>query len=218
MSSLLEDVRVLAGEIGARGTGTDGEAAAADYVARRLSDLGLPAEQHAFRAVGSQNSFPLAIDLLVLFAVALYPLGGAATRWVAAMLALSAAPLLWQTIRNVETRVSPKRETRKRAVILAHIDTNRCRLIWQSTRVASIEPMTWLTLGVLALPGLLYLVGALLGGPAWLWGLSLLPAAYVVGMVVTLWRDDRTPFSPGAHDNAASVAVALEVATRLARR
>jgi len=58
MSSLLEDVRVLAGEIGARGTGTDGEAAAADYVARRLSDLGLPAEQHAFRAVGSQNSFP----------------------------------------------------------------------------------------------------------------------------------------------------------------
>ena len=234
MSSLLEDVRGLAGEIGARGTGTDGEAAAADNVARRLSDLGLPAEQHAFRAVGSQNSFPLAIDLLVLFAVALYPLGGAATRWVAAMLALSAAPLLWQTIRNagnalsiflpkvtsrnVETRVSPKRETRKRAVILAHIDTNRCRLIWQSTRVASIEPMTWLTLGVLALPGLLYLVGALLGGPAWLWWLSLLPAAYVVGMVVTLWRDDRTPFSPGAHDNAASVAVALEVATRLARR
>jgi hypothetical protein len=35
-------------------------------------------------------------------------------------------------------------------------------------------------------------------------------------MVVTLRKDDRTPFSPGAHDNAASVAVALELGRRLA--
>jgi hypothetical protein len=37
-------------------------------------------------------------------------------------------------------------------------------------------------------------------------------------MVVTLRKDDRTPFSPGAHDNAASVAVALELGRRLASR
>jgi hypothetical protein len=37
-------------------------------------------------------------------------------------------------------------------------------------------------------------------------------------MIITLWRDDRRPFSPGAHDNAASVAVALEVAGRLVRQ
>jgi hypothetical protein len=233
MSSLLDDVRALAAGIGPRGTGSDGEAAAADYVAQRLSGLGLPSEQHAFRAVASQNAFPLAIDLVVLIAVVLYPLGGPPTRWIAALLALTAAPLLWQTIRNagnalsvflpkvasrsVEARVAPKGETRKRAAVLAHLDTNRCRLIWQSTRVASIEPMTWLTLGVLAFPGVLYLAGAL-GGPFYLWWISLLPAAYVIGMVVTLWRDDRTPFSPGAHDNAASVAVALEVAARLIHR
>jgi hypothetical protein len=234
MSRVLEDVRVLAGDVGPRGTGTPGEAAAADYVAGRLSALGLSAEQHPLRAVASQNSFPLAIDLLVLLAVVVYPLGGAPARWIAAILALTAAPLLWQTIRNagnalsvflpkvtsrnVETRLPPRDETRKRAVILAHIDTNRCRLVWQSSRVASIEPMTWLTLGVLACPGLLYVAGALLGGPSWVWWISLLPAAYVVGMLVTLWRDDRTPYSPGAHDNAASVAVALEVAARLSRR
>jgi hypothetical protein len=34
--------------------------------------------------------------------------------------------------------------------------------------------------------------------------------------VITLWKDERTPYSPGAHDNAASVAVALEVGRRLA--
>ena len=37
-------------------------------------------------------------------------------------------------------------------------------------------------------------------------------------MVFTLLRDERTPFSPGAHDNAASVAVALETARGLAER
>jgi len=234
MSQLLEDVRMLAGEIGPRGTGTPAEAAGADYVAGRLAHLGLPVEQHRFRAVASQNSFPLAIDVLVLLAIAIYPLAGAPTRWIAAALAMCAAPLLWQTIRNagnplsiflpkvtsrnVETRVSAETGARKRAVVLAHLDTNRCRLAWQSKRVASIEPLTWLALGVLASPGVILLAGALLGGPPWLWWLSLLPAACVVGMMVTLWKDDQTPFSPGAHDNAASVAVALEVAARLARR
>jgi hypothetical protein len=234
MNQLLEDVRMLAGEIGPRGTGTPAEAAGAEYVARRLSDFGLPVEQHRFLAVASQNSFPLAIDVLVLLAIALYPLAGAPTRWIAAALAMCAAPLLWQTIRNagnplsvflpkvtsrnVETRISAGTGVRHRAVILAHIDTNRCRMAWQSKRVASIEPLTWLVLGVLATPGLIFLAGALFGGPGWLWWLSLVPGACTVGMIITLWKDDQKPFSPGAHDNAASVAVALEVAARLARR
>ncbi len=44
------------------------------------------------------------------------------------------------------------------------------------------------------------------------------PVGYVVGTLITLWKDDRVPFTPGAHDNAASVAVALEVAARLAAK
>jgi len=186
---------------------------------------------HVFRSVASQNSFPLAIALLVLLAVLVYPLDGALTRWIAAILACSAAPLLWQTIRNagnllgfllpkvtsrnIEARLPPSQETRRRAVILAHLDTNRCRLAWQSGTAASVEPLTWLTLGMLAFPGLLYLAGALLGNPSWPWLISLLPAAYALGMIVTLVRDERAPYSPGAHDDAASVAVALEVAARL---
>jgi hypothetical protein len=78
---------------------------------------------------------------------------------------------------------------------------------------------------MLASLGVLYLVGALrAGAPAGslgsnrLWLVSLIPAAYVVGMVITLLKDDRTPYSPGAHDNAASVAVALEIGARLAAR
>ena len=89
-------------------------------------------------------------------------------------------------------------------------------MAWQSRMVRSLEPLTYLTLAMLASLGLLHLAGALLGGPKWAKWASLLPAGYVVGTVVTLWKDDRTPYTPGAHDNAASVAVALEVGARLA--
>jgi hypothetical protein len=237
---MFSHVRALAGEIGPRGTGTRGEEAAADYVAEQLTALGLEVERHSFQAVASQNAFPLAISALALLAVLVYPLGGAFGRWIAAALAASTAPLLWHTIRtsdsplrfllpkvtsrNVVARIEPLGEPQQRVVILAHLDTNRCRLAWQSSVSRSLEPLTYLTLGIFASLGALYLSGALLtslgssfrGG--WVRLVSLIPAVYVVGMVITLLKDDRTPFSPGAHDNAASVAVALEIGARLLAR
>jgi len=224
-------VQVLAGEIGPRGTGTSGEAAAADYVAQCLARLGLPVERQEFRAVADQNGFPLAVNLVALLAVALYPLGGPLTRWVAAALALATPVLFWETVTHSESplrpllphvrsqnaigRIPPAGDIRQRVVLLAHLDTNRCRLAWQSATVRYLEPLTWLTFAVLVLLGGLYLAGALLGGPSWAWWLSLLPAGYVLGTVVTLWQDGRTPFSPGAHDNASGMAVALAVGRRL---
>lgn len=113
-------------------------------------------------------------------------------------------------------RVEPQGELRQRVVVLAHLDTNRCRTIWQSSTVRYLEPLAYLTLAILAVLGMLYLVGALLDGPGWVWWASLLPAGYVVGSIISLWQDDRTPYSCGANDNAASVAVALELGARLA--
>jgi len=231
---MLSHLRTLAGEIGPRGTGTPGERAAADFVAERLSELGLPTERQAFHAVASQNAFPLAVDALALLAVIVYPLGGAVGRWIAAILGLSTAPLLWQTIRtsnsplrrflplvtsgNVLTRIEPWGQLCQRVVILGHLDSNRCRMAWQSSTVRYVEPLTYLTLAMLASLGMVYLAGALISAPEWLWWGSLLPAGYVVGTIITLWRDDRTPFSHGAHDNAAGVTVALEIGARLVTR
>lgn len=232
MSAMLGHVQHLAGAIGPRGTGTPGEAAAADYVVGCLADLGLPVERQVFRAVTSQNAYAVAIDLVMLLAVAIYPLGGSFARWLAAGLGFAAPLLLWQTIRtstnplrflmpqvnsrSVIGRVPPAADIRRRVVLLAHLDTNRCRLAWQSSMARKLEAFTWLTLGMLSLPGLLYLAGAILGGPGWLWLISLLPAAYISATLAFLWKDERTPFSPGAHDNAASVAVALEAGRLLA--
>jgi hypothetical protein len=231
MSPILTHVEHLAGEIGPRGTGTPGEAAAADYVTDRLNAMGLSVECQEFRAVASQNAFAVAIDLLALIAVLIYPLGSAPARWLAAGLALVAPALLWQTIRssnnplrpllpkvhsrNIIRRFKPSGQVHRRVVILAHLDTNRCRLAWQSAMAGWLEWLTWLTLAMLALPGVLYLIGAVMDGPLWPWLVSLLPAGYIVGTLVTLWLDERTPFSPGAHDNAASVGVALETGLRL---
>jgi hypothetical protein len=232
VSHLLPDVRVLAEEIGPRGTGTSGESAAADYVAERLSVLGLPVERQVFRAVASQNAFPLTIDLVALLAFVFYSIGRPLGRWLGAGLALTTAPLLRHAIRtsdsplrplmpqvtsrNVVTSSEPRGELRQHVVLLAHLDTNRCRMAWQSSMVRLLEPLTYLTLAMLASLGLLYLAGALLGGPRWAKWASRLPVGYVAGTIVTLWKDDRAPYTPGAHDNAASVAVALEVASRLA--
>jgi hypothetical protein len=228
---MLADLETLAVEIGPRGTGTSGEEEAADYVAKRLTDLGLRAERRTFRAVASQNTFALAINIVALLAVILYPLGGVISRWIAAGLSLTTAPMLWQTIRtsnnplrfllpkvssqNVLARVKPDGEVRQHAVLLAHLDTNRCRKIWGSAIVRYLEGLTYLTLSVLALLGILYLVGALLHGPRWVWWASLPLAGYVIGTTLSLLLDDRAPFSCGAHDNAASVSVALEIGARL---
>ncbi len=230
---MLEHVFALSEEIGPRGTGTPAEAAAGEYVAARLADLGLAVERQTFRAVASQNAFPLAVDVVGLLAVVVYPLGGAATRWLAAALAAATPWMLWRAIvhsdsplgfllphvrsGSVLAHIEPRDAEHRRAVILAHLDTNRCRLAWQSSAVRSLESLTWLTQGVLALLAALYLLGAVLGGPRWVWWASLAPAAYLVGTVVTLWRDERTPYTHGAHDNASSVAVALALAAHLSR-
>jgi len=83
-SSPSADVHALAAEIGPRGTGTAGEAAAADYASGRLAALGLPVTTRNFRAVHSQNAFPLAADVLALFGVVVGAVGGRPGRWMAA--------------------------------------------------------------------------------------------------------------------------------------
>lgn len=231
VTSTLAHINCLAGEIGPRGTGSLGESRAADYVNDQLGKLGVQVERQRFPAVISQNAFAVAIDLVALLAIAVYPLGGTFSKLISTLLGLAAPVLLWQTIRmsqnplrfllpkvtsqSVIGRIPPNKEIRRRAVILAHLDTNRCRLAWQSSITRWLEPLTWLTLIMLALPGMLFLAGLLLGDVDWPWWISFLPGGYILGSLVTLWKDEKTPFSPGAHDNAASVAAALEIGRQL---
>jgi len=227
-------VHALSCAIGQRGTGSAGERQAADYAAAQLEKLGLLTERLTCRTIVSMNHYPLSINALALLGVILYPLGGGGTRWVAACLALLAASFMTLTIRtswnplraflpklhspSVLSHIEPASEVRGQAVLLAHLDTNKARIAWKPSRLRWLEPLTYLTLAVQGSLGLLYLWGAVSG---WRWGawlLSLLPTLYILATCITLLLDDRSPYTCGANDNAASVGVALHLAAHLTHR
>jgi len=72
------------------------------------------------------------------------------------------------------------------------------------------------TLAVYSINGLLYLLGAATG---WRWPYlaSFLGALYVLATLIVLFAEMHRPYSPGANDNAASVAVNLGLAERLTK-
>ena len=171
--ALSEHVHYLSSTIGPRGTGTPAEQQAADYAAGCLAQWGIPMERLTCRTIQTMNHYPLAINAMGLAAFCLYPLGGGWTRWAAAVRAL-----------------------------LAHLDSNKCRLIWKPERLKTLEPLTYTTL---------------LGDRWGAWGLSLVPGLYMLAIGATLILDDFTPYSPGANDNASSVGVVLDLAQELSQ-
>lgn len=84
------------------------------------------------------------------------------------------------------TRIEPRGELCRCAVVVAHIDTNRCRIASHTSAVEHLKPTSWLTPAVLAYLGLPYLAETLLGGPMRARWVSLLPPAPWVVTVVTL--------------------------------
>ncbi len=232
-NSILAHVRRLAAEIGPRGTGTPAERQAADYAAGCLEGWGLPFERLTCRTILSMNHYPLAVNALGLLALALYPLGSPLLTWLAVILALLVAPFMALTIRtssnplrpllpkctspSVLGKVEPAGALSNQVVLLAHLDSNKCRLTWDPKRLGTLEPLTWTTLGLQAFFGLALLAGALAGLQREAWLAALLPGTYMLSIVITLILDDFTPYSPGANDNASSVGVALEIAREFSR-
>ena len=232
--SIEAHVRFLASDIGPRGTGTIGEKRAADYVSECLNQWGIPHERLTCRTIISMNHYPLIIDAMGLLAIILYPLDGSFTRWLAALLALLVAPFMALTIRtsvnplrvflpkvtspSVLGKIEPVGKVDLQVVLLSHLDSNKCRLAWKPERLGSLEPLTYVTLLVQALFGVLYLAGAITGQRWSIWALSLLPGAYMLAIVIILVLDDRAPYSPGANDNASSVGVVLDIAQELSQQ
>lgn len=222
---------MLAQEIGPRGTGTVGEEEAAYYVRDRLQHLGLAIEECSFRAVAEMNWFPITAALISLCGIALYPL----SEWIlfpAALLASLAAPLLWWAItradspfwfflprvtsRNVVVRIAPTGKTAQIVVVISHLDSNRCRFVWRAGKARMIKVGSIATLIIYSAIGLLLLLGAA-SGWGWPYFASLPGAIYALATLIVLFAELRCPYSPGANDNAASVAVNLGLAAQFAR-
>jgi hypothetical protein len=226
-----DDVTYLVDGIGARGSGTSEEAQAAEYVRSVLDGLNIAYEEQPFRSAASAWR-PFAVMLgLAVFATLLAPLFSPASSLLAAfLLALS----LWLTIResllqdtilrrllpqvdsrSVIGRLPPEGEAQQQIVLVAHLDTHRTpyfhrsrkRQHWFGFIIITAEAGTIINI-------LLYL--ALAGsGQMWLWYASLPFALLHLLMALVCAAVERTPFSPGANDNAAAVGTALQVAREL---
>ena len=226
-----DDVTYLVDGIGARGSGTAEEAQAAEYVRSVLDGLNIAYEEQPFRSAASAWR-PFAVMLgLAVFATLLAPLFSPASSLLAAfLLALS----LWLTIResllqdtilrrllpqvdsrSVIGRLPPEGEAQQQIVLVAHLDTHRTpyfhrsrkRQHWFGFIIITAEAGTIINI-------LLYL--ALAGsGQMWLWYASLPFALLHLLMALVCAAVERTPFSPGANDNAAAVGTALQVAREL---
>ena len=225
-------VRDLVG-FGHRGTATDHERRAADYLAGELRGLGLDPLIEPFatcRAMGAR--------LLVHVAVAAV---GAALLWrwpiASVLLGLSAfgSLALEQTTRgvwlgralpagrsrNVSARLAPRRGPAKsRLVVCGHYDSQRTGLLWNETLWASLTPAL-LRLPAFAqstlFPLSLAMIGQSLAGLAALAGAGRTPLT-VVGVAVlclyaiygALLADwTRGAFVPGAADNASGASAVL---------
>lgn len=228
---LWSHVEVLAGAIGPRRTGSPGEARAAAYVRDQLKELGLPTEEQHFGAVSEMNWFPISAAILSLSGTVIYP-WAAWTSWVGFLLAGAAGPLLWWAIthadspirqllpqvrsQNALAQIAPRGTVERRAVLLSHLDTNRCRFAWRAGKAETVRLGSLVTLVIYGLNGSLYLLGAA-SGWGWPYWAALPGAAYTLATSLILLAELRQPYSPGANDDASGVAVNLELAARLIR-
>jgi hypothetical protein len=111
--------------------------------------------------------------------------------------------------------ILPAHNPRRSAVLTAHMDTHRTPVFnstrpWQRAYNLAFKVL----LGCLVAAALFNLLSALLG-VAWFGWLAVPPALMLVIGLVLFIQADRTPFSPGAYDNASGVASILALAERL---
>jgi hypothetical protein len=231
----VEHVRFLSEEIGGRGSCTPGERRAAEYAAEQMRALGLRQVRiEPYRAAPSTyRPYALAFVAALLGTLAAWIL---ADRWVMAGAALlsglgawgmgaetdfAANWLRWLLPRadsqNAVGVLPPMGEVRHCTVLCAHLDTHRTPIFYSSR--------TWHTLFGLLVAGAFvsmavgaaaYALGAVLGWVGVRW-IGLVAAAIQVFALSLCLHADRTPFSPGANDDASGVGVILALAGRLTK-
>ncbi len=231
VSRWLEHIRVLAEEIGPRGSTTEGERRGALYCRDVLLGLGLNPQVEPFRGARSIYHPHLLAAAVMLVAWLIYPWSGRATAAVAALLSAAAlaSDLLELSFRdnplrrvvpkgpsqNVVATVPPAEEHRQDLILIGHVDSHRTPLIFRSPRwVAAYTAFT--TVAFIAFLGqtVLYILGALTGW-GWIWPVSSVGAVCAVLLMALCVQADRTPFSLGANDNASGAGLVLALAEQL---
>jgi len=231
----LEHARVLARR--GRGSATQAEAEAADYVQGKLAQMGVEdIQRQQFRGLRSLWLFlSLAFGLALVGHAAMWMLAAVLGKWQALAVSLVAfwmsGYLLWRKFtfrsypmqemlphgqsQNVLAAIPPQEEVKQRVVLVSHLDSHRA-VVWYANdwlvrAYALVAPLVvW---GVLAAP-LLYALRVITDWAVLGWfGLGL-GVLHFLGWFTGVTAD-LGPYSPGANDNAAAAGVLLALAERL---
>lgn len=231
IDSIRKHVHHLSVAIGQRGSTTTNERRAAKYAEKIYRDLGLAPQTETFTSAKS-IWLPYAIgSSLVLLSVVIYWLARTTGAVIAAVLTtvtlvslileLSFRPnfLRWVLPKgksqNVSVRLDPVGESRQVLVLMGHLDTHRTPLSHRSPRMISFfTRLTTATFAGVIVLSALFAVSTFFDWPI-LRLIVLIPMQPVIVLFFIAASADRTPYSPGANDNATGAALTMALTERL---
>ncbi len=231
---LMAHMRALCKEIGPRPSTSERERWAADYVEEALRRSGIADIQR--QPFKSQNSAGWV--MIISFAAGLLAtvLSGLAGRWggiLGSALFAGSGYIFWQllfvrppifqkaiarwTSQNVIATIPAEGQTRQTIYLVGHLDSQKQRFQFPPSPFWIMKAQTSLPILLGALGSLFSLASALpgyRGGSWWLWPLG---AAYLWGLLGTVY-DETQPHVEGANDNATAVSLLLGIAQTLKDR
>ncbi len=234
LERLLSHLRHLAETIGPRGSTTQGERDAADYIEKTLQSYSLQPERQSFRSIRTFSWLYAILYGLFPVAAMVYPESVTA----AALISLAALALFLLENNSIEalSRLLPKGESqnilakvkgkgdnRRVVVISAHYDSSRSALNFRPDLVKGFRTSFQWMVGAMVLQCGSYLFALILRLfrfteiERYLWMLSWPGALYLTASVLMLvHRETHGRHTHGANDNASGVSVMLEVAREIA--
>lgn len=231
VKSWLGHVRVLAVEIGPRGTTTPGEQKGAEYCQQALQKAGLAATIEPHVAARSNFDPHLIGALLMLFAFAIYPLAG---RWTAAAAALLSFVtvvsellelsfmnnvLRWLTPKgksqNVIAQVLPQAEHHQDIILMGHIDSQHTPIIFKSEAwLSAYKTLTTAAFISYIAQTILYTIGIFTQW-SWIRPLTLVSVLCAVLLLLLCVEANHSPYTAGANDNATAAGLVIALAEHL---
>jgi hypothetical protein len=229
----MKHLKHLSVTIGPRGSTTPQEKQAAEYARGQFEALGLETHWEEFTSTRSGWRQFVAASLIGTVCEMIFLFGGQVGAVIAAtvMLVIGASALMEANFQpnlldmiiprgpsqNVWARIPAAGETKRRVLVLGHLDTHRTPWVFTSQkRLAFFRLMTTLGVSALVLSGILYLCLAFLASNPVHW-LTLLLAPIYLGVLILTWQPDTTPFTAGANDNASGASIVLSLAEQLAK-
>lgn len=231
----VEHIAYLTQEIGGRGSCTQQEHEAADYIADQLSRIGgKDVQRQPFLGAPSAYArYALTFSTgLAATAIALAWRTPATAVVAAALHGVAAAGMLAESdfIPNWTHRIIPGRpsqnvlailparqQPKKHVILTAHMDSHRTPVFNTNRFWQRVFNVGFRALFASLILGALLHVLIVFADSALLRVLSLIPAILLAAGILLFLQADLTPYSPGAYDNASGVASVLALGERLSK-